>query len=192
MYKEYKLVQAHARDCLREAERARLIRAAREKLEPDSSHVRRILAIIVSTTLMVLLAACGQSPVRETRLEPTTTSNNTYPYYMTHDSAGNIYICGQTAGSFKGFTNAGGFDIVVFKYDNVGNRVWLTQLGLDNYGSSDYEYAYGIAVSDAVYVTGFTGGNLLGQPKYGSDPNDADAYLAQLDINTGIILGVDQ
>jgi Beta-propeller repeat len=126
------------------------------------------------------------------QLEPTTTSNNTYPYYMTHDSAGNIYITGFTSGSFKGFTNAGGYDIMVFKYDNVGNRVWLTQFGQDNYGSSDYDYAYGVAVSDAVYVTGFTGGNLLGQPKYSSNPNDADAYLAQLDLTTGLILGVDQ
>jgi hypothetical protein len=127
------------------------------------------------------------------QLEPTLTSNNTAPFVITSDTAGNIYIAGLIfSGAFKGFTSAGANDIVVFKYDNAGNRAWVTQFGQGNYGSSANDYAYGIAVSDAVYVTGVTYGNLLGQPKYSSDPNDADAYLAQLDLATGAILGVDQ
>jgi Beta-propeller repeat len=127
------------------------------------------------------------------QLEPALTSNNTAPFDITTDSAGNVYITGVTGGAFKGFTRAGGlYDIVVFKYDSVGTRVWLTQFGQGNYGSSDNDYAYGIAVSDAVYVIGVTYGNLLGQPKYSSDPNDADAFLAQLNSATGLILGIDQ
>jgi Beta-propeller repeat len=90
------------------------------------------------------------------QLEPASTSNNTVPYEITSDSAGNVYIAGYTSGSFKGFTNAGGMDIVVFKYNSAGNRVWLTQFGQGNYGSSDTDLAWSIAVSDAVYVTGLT------------------------------------
>jgi hypothetical protein len=124
------------------------------------------------------------------QLEPSATSNNTLPRSITTDANGNVFIAGDTHGSFTGFSNAGGPDIVVFKYTSAGSRQWLTQFAQDNYGSSQNDYAFGVAVSDAVYVTGYTYGNLLGLPNY--DTNDSDAYLAQLDPVTGQILGVDQ
>jgi hypothetical protein len=99
-------------------------------------------------------------------------------------------VTGYTTQAFPGFTNAGSNDIVVFKYNNANVRVWAKQLGQGNYGSVFQDIGNAIAVSDAVYVTGYTYGNLLGDPKYGI--NDADAFLAQIDKTTGAVLGIDQ
>ncbi len=128
------------------------------------------------------------------QLEPTSTCVCTVPESITTDSSGNIYIAAHTfLGAFPGFSNAGNEDIVVFKYNPANTRVWVTQFGQGNYGTPQFDYAYGIAVSDAVYVTGRTDGNLLGDPKYSDPPiSDSDAYLAQLDKTTGAVLGIDQ
>jgi Beta-propeller repeat len=124
------------------------------------------------------------------QLEPTTTCNCTEPTSITVDGNGDIYVTGYTFGSFPGFTNAGFSDIVVLKYNSAHTRLWAKQFGQGNYGSVQDDYAFGIAVSDAVYITGYTYGNLLGDPKYGT--NDSDAFLAQIDKTTGTVLGVDQ
>jgi hypothetical protein len=125
------------------------------------------------------------------QLEPTLTCNCTVPSSITVDASGNVYVTGSTSGSFPGFTNAGSSDIVVFKYNTATVRVWAKQFGQTSNGTAFNDFAEGIAVSDAVYITGITNGNLLGDPKYGTG-NDADAFLAQLDKNTGAILGIDQ
>jgi hypothetical protein len=125
------------------------------------------------------------------QLEPTTTCNCTYPNSITVDGNGDIYVAGTTYGSFPGFTNAGPSDIVVLKYNSAHTRLWVKQFGQGSNGTTLQDEAYGIAVSDAVYITGSTDGNLLGDPKY-STGNDADAFLAQMDKTTGAVLGIDQ
>lgn len=123
------------------------------------------------------------------RLEPTPTCNCTAPNSITLDSTGNIYIAGDTlGGAFPGFTNAGVSDIVVFKYSPTHVRSWVRQFGQGTFGTTFSDFATAIAVSDAVYITGRTSGNLLGDPPYGL----SDAYLAQLDLATGAVLGIDQ
>jgi Beta-propeller repeat len=125
------------------------------------------------------------------QLEPTSTCNCTNPNSITVDSSGNIYVVADVyAASFSGFTNAGGADIVAFKYDSAGTRLWVRQLGAGTNGTALGDYTKAVAVSDAVYVTGNTFGNLLGDPKYGT--TDTDAYLVQLDKTTGQIIGIDQ
>jgi Beta-propeller repeat len=124
------------------------------------------------------------------QLEPTPSCSCTFPRSIAVDGSGFVYVTGYTSGAFTGFTNAGSFDIVAFKYDAAGTRIWVRQLGAGTYGSTDLDFAQGVAVSDSVYVTGYTFGNLLGDPKYGV--NDADAFLAQLDKTTGAVLGIDQ
>jgi Beta-propeller repeat len=124
------------------------------------------------------------------QLEPNATCNCTFPRSITADASGNIYIAGDTSGAFSGLINAGLKDIVVFKYNSSSTLIWTKQLGQGSFGTTTDEYANGIAVSDAVYVTGLTLGNFLGDPKYGT--NDADAYIAQFDLTTGALLGIDQ
>jgi Beta-propeller repeat len=123
------------------------------------------------------------------QLEPTPNCGCTQVRAITADVSGNIYVAGDTQGAFSGFINAGDFDIVLFKLNTASTLVWAKQLGQGSYGTSSTDLGYGVAVSDAVYVTGYTYGNLLGDPKAASD---SDAYLAQFDKNTGELLGIDQ
>ena len=127
------------------------------------------------------------------RLEYSPTSSDTRPRSITSDTSNNIYIAGYTSGSFSGFTSAGHIDIVAFKYDSAGNRLWVTQFDDDNYGSESGDIANDIAVgavNNSLYITGYTWGNLLtgDATGYGS----LDAYVAQLNKNNGTIIGVDQ
>jgi Beta-propeller repeat len=124
------------------------------------------------------------------QLEPTTACNCTYPNSITVDGNGDIYVAGRSNGAFPGFINAGLADIVVFKYNSANTRLWAKQLGQGNYGSTGEDFGYGIAVSDAVYITGESERNLLGDPKYGT--SDYDAFLVQMDKTTGAVLGIDQ
>jgi hypothetical protein len=129
------------------------------------------------------------TPVAVVQLEPTSTCDCTYPSSIAVDASG-IYVTGSTSGAFAGFTNAGLDDIVVLKHNFNGTRAWVRQFGQGANGTARYDSATAVAVSDAVYITGSTQGNLLGDPKYGT--NDTDAFLAQIDKTTGAVLGIDQ
>ena len=81
-----------------------------------------------------------------------------------------IYVAGEIAnGAFPGFTNAGGRDAFVAKFDPQGNRLWVRQ-----FGSTGEDTALGVAANDAaVYVVGRTTGALPGQTPGGN----ADAFV---------------
>jgi hypothetical protein len=119
------------------------------------------------------------------RIEPTATSFSAAPKALALDKNNNLYIVGDTSDAYPGFNNKGLADIFVLKYSAAGTRLWAQQLGG---GGSDLGSA--IAVSDAVYIAGesTSNPNLLGEASHGS----MDAYLAQLDRATGILLGIDQ
>jgi hypothetical protein len=119
------------------------------------------------------------------RIEPAVTGNVSSPVALALDSTDNLYVAGYTTGSYRGFTNAGLYDIFVMKYSPAGTRFWTRQVG-----ATGNDLTQGIAVSDAVYVAGYgnSNPNLLGDPGYGGD----DAFLAQLDPATGALLGIDQ
>ena len=80
------------------------------------------------------------------------------------DGSGNVYVAGYTLGTLPGQTSSGDFDVFVRKYDGSGGNIWTRQ-----FGSSSYEYAYGVAVdgSGNVYVAGTTSGALPGQTHSG-------------------------
>ncbi len=103
-----------------------------------------------------------------------------------------VYLTGYTTGSIYGsdFINAGKEDIIVEKYNTSGFRQWSTQFSKDNYGSSNHDGALDIAIGDAVYVAGYTNGNLLSGSS--ASHGDYDAFVARLNIATGEIMGVDQ
>ncbi|MEG3991591.1 FG-GAP-like repeat-containing protein, partial [Microcoleus sp. S28C3] len=68
------------------------------------------------------------------------------------DSAGNVYLMGETNGSLVG-QNAGGRDIWATKYDSNGNQLWLKQ-----FGTANFELASELALDSAgkVYLMGET------------------------------------
>ncbi|MEG4973186.1 DUF4347 domain-containing protein [Microcoleus sp. K4-B3] len=72
------------------------------------------------------------------------------------DSAGNVYLMGETNGSLVG-QNAGGLDIWATKYDSNGNQLWLKQ-----FGTANFELASELALDGAgnVYLMGETSGDI--------------------------------
>ena len=48
---------------------------------------------------------------------------------ITTDEEGSVYLTGQTDGNLGEFTNEGGKDLFVAKYDSLGSQQWLTQWG---------------------------------------------------------------
>ena len=51
---------------------------------------------------------------------------------MATDTAGNIYVAGQTTGALNGVTNTGGYDAFVVKLDPSGTLLWTRLIGTSN------------------------------------------------------------
>ncbi len=86
------------------------------------------------------------------------------------DSAGSVYITGETQGDLGGLS-AGSTDIFLTKYEAWGLPLWTRQIG-----TPTLEYGFSLAVDGAggVYIAGYTTGS-LGGPSEGSN----DYYLAK-------------
>ncbi|MEG4280503.1 SBBP repeat-containing protein [Microcoleus sp. MON1_C1] len=93
------------------------------------------------------------------------------PSNLVVDSAGNLYLTGETKGAL-GSPNAGDRDIWATKYDSNGNRLWLQQFGA---AESDYPLNLELDRAGNVYLTGETKG-ALGGPNAGGN----DIWLAKL------------
>lgn len=89
------------------------------------------------------------------------------------DSAGNVYVTGETEGSLFG-TSFGGSDAWVVKYNDEGQTIASLQIG----GAADEE-TYGITVDNAgkVYLVGQTTGDLGG-----TNQGSFDVWLAQYSL----------
>ena len=92
----------------------------------------------------------------------------------TIDSAGNIYVVGNTSGTLPGQVSAGGSDAFLQKLDVNGNVIWTRQFGTI---SSDDAFALAVDGTGNVYVAGRTQGVLPGQFSSGS----FDAFLRKYD-----------
>jgi hypothetical protein len=106
-----------------------------------------------------------------------------------------IYVAGAVSGKFSGASSSGVADVFVMKYDTSGSRLWVKQFGSTAVnepltGTSGVDRAFGVTVSDAVYVVGSTTGKLLSSTAKPS--RDEDAFIAQLDKTTGVINWFDQ
>jgi hypothetical protein len=87
------------------------------------------------------------------------------------DGSGNVFLGGNTSGSFATFTNQGGSDAFVRKLNSSGVAQWTREYG----GASD-ENLTGVAIgpSSSVFVAGQTGGALPGQASSGNE----DAFVS--------------
>ncbi len=99
-------------------------------------------------------------------------SSSDYAYALTTGSDGAIYVSGSTNSNLDGQTNNGGVDAFITKYLPDGTKSWTKLLG----GSSiDYAYALTTGSDSAIYISGFTLGNLDGQTSNGS----YDAFITK-------------
>ena len=94
------------------------------------------------------------------------------------DASGDSYVTGDTAGTLPGSAEAygGAADVFVAKYDALGDRLWVHDLG-----STASEVGNGIAVdaSGNSYVTGYTMGTLPGSPD--TNAGGQDVFVAKFD-----------
>ncbi len=91
------------------------------------------------------------------------------------DNNGNVYATGNTTGSLDGNVLAGNGDMYLIKYNAIGNREWIRQLG----GSGGLLNGAAIATDSSgnIFVTGYTDVGLDGNSLVGLQ----DAYLAKYD-----------
>lgn len=87
------------------------------------------------------------------------------------DSAGNVYVTGFTNGSLGGI-NAGFADAFLSRYNASGALEWTRQIG-----SSALDVGNSVAVDAAgnAYITGYTGGSILG----GTNTGGEDAFITR-------------
>ncbi|MCL5743289.1 MAG: hypothetical protein M1541_05075, partial [Acidobacteria bacterium] len=116
---------------------------------------------------MCLCAPAEAQTIRWARQFGTSGTEIAYAVAATGNS---IYVAGEiTNGAFPGFTNAGGREAFVAKFDPQGNLLWVRQ-----FGSAGEDTALGIAANaDAVYVVGRTSGVLPEQAPSGN----TDAFV---------------
>jgi len=104
----------------------------------------------------------------------TVTSGDDGPSSAARDSDGNIYIAGTTTGSFEGYTNAGGRDTFLLKYDSNGNKLWVKQFRTD---SEENEPRVAVDSSGNVYLAGNTTSGIDENAPIGSE----DFFLMKFD-----------
>jgi hypothetical protein len=91
------------------------------------------------------------------------------------DADGNVYVVGNSTGSFSSEKNQGSQDVFLSKYDSSGNLQWTKLLGAANTAS-----AYGVAVdpsSGGVVVAGSVTGDL----KPSAIGSGTDSFVAKYD-----------
>ena len=115
-----------------------------------------------------------KKPTQNNKVTQLGTTGNDLSLGADTDSAGNVYLTGNTTGPLFG-TNQGFGDAWIAKYDTNGNQIWGRQ-----FGSSSDDSAGGIATDSSgnSYIAGFTSGNL-----FGTKQSDSDAFLVKYDAN---------
>lgn len=78
------------------------------------------------------------------------------------DTAGNVYVSGWTAGGLDGNALMGAQDLFVTKFDAAGVKQWTRQLG--RAGTEVWQYGTSVDASGNVYLSGYSGGGLDGNP----------------------------
>jgi len=66
------------------------------------------------------------------------TDKNDFGTYLAMDSAGNIYMAGNTEGNLDGQINSGEQDAFLMKFDSYGNKLWTKLYGTEKIDSGNY------------------------------------------------------
>jgi sugar lactone lactonase YvrE len=91
------------------------------------------------------------------------------------DTAGNIYLTGETNGAFEGSKSNTDDDAWLVKFDKDGNKKFAKQLGS---AANDIASSIFIDTRNYVYITGSTKGSLSG-----TNTGDDDAWFAKYNSN---------
>lgn len=148
------------------------MRVARTRLAPESAVVGVVL----------LLAGCASppepepSPPRPAWTQQLGTAAYDYARGVAIDADGNAVVVGVTRGSFPGYVNPGGADIVLAKIDRSGTVLWTVQLGGDG---NDYAMGVTTDADGNIILTGYTDGALPGWINVGT----LDAFIVKVDPN---------
>jgi hypothetical protein len=92
---------------------------------------------------------------------------------MAIDHLGNVYVAGDTCGTFPGQVFAGDRDAFIAKFDDDGNQIWIKQFGTTRF---DRIYQIALDPSRNIYVLGWTAGTFPGQVSAG----ERDVFIAKL------------
>jgi Ca2+-binding RTX toxin-like protein len=124
----------------------------------------------------IFLAKIDTSPAPPEFKKQLGSSSDDYGYGIAGDSAGNIYITGETDGSLKQGVSPGVRDAFIAKYGPDGKLLWIDQLG----STGDWDIARGIVSDSAgnLYITGVTSSSLEG-----TNQGSFDAFIAKYDQN---------
>jgi beta-propeller repeat-containing protein len=118
----------------------------------------KIMKLIFLLSISVFLVGCASTEGDDD--EVTTSSYNGHASWglkADADSSGNIYFAGIAYGDITSDSDTSEADIFLTKYDSSGNRLWLRQLGTDE---TDYVQDIAVSTSDAIYIAGYTDGEL--------------------------------
>jgi uncharacterized delta-60 repeat protein len=89
---------------------------------------------------------------------------NEYARAVSTSIDGSIYVAGYTGSSIEGLVNSGENDVFLTKYDAEGTKIWAVFLGTS---SNDEGFALTTDANGAIYVSGYTEGNLDSQTNSG-------------------------
>jgi len=100
------------------------------------------------------------------------TTGNDYGRSVKVAAAGDIYLTGGTSGAFEGNTSAGDEDVFLVRLNTDGSPAWTRQWGTS---AKDLSSSCAIDTNGAVFVVGYTQGQLDGGPSAGIE----DAFLTK-------------
>ena len=143
------------------------------------------IMLLLSLVLPLTWQAAPAAAQTVSRVEYVGTADYDFGEAVALDGSGNVYVAGQTWGSFGDFTNAGDLDGFLRKYTTSG-EAWTVQFGTD---SDDNVAAVDVDGAGNVYVAGHTSGAF--DEFTNEAPGSWDAFVRKYDPE-GILLWQDQ
>jgi hypothetical protein len=144
-----------------------------------------VAALLACGALLTLAALSGRARAAEgvlwTQQQGTLSEDYAFGVAVL---GGFVYVTGSTNGDLNGQTSAGSSDVFIVKYSLDGVTEWTRLLGTASAERPSRIVGVELsATSQAVFVAGFTWGNLGGQPNHGG----YDAFLSRVEPNSTVV-----